>query len=59
MIISFLGIWAIRVPLALLFAYVLKLDIMFIWLCMAIDQLFKCATSVIVFKVKKVDIIKE
>lgn len=57
MIISFLGIWAVRVPLALLFAYVLKLDIVFIWLCMAIDQIFKCTLSAIVYKVKKVDVI--
>lgn len=57
MIISFLGIWAVRVPLALIFAYTLKLDIVFIWLCMAIDQIFKCTLSAIVYKVKKVDII--
>jgi putative MATE family efflux protein len=57
MIISFLGIWAVRVPLALLFANVLKLDIVFIWLCMAIDQIFKCTLSAIVYKVKKVDVI--
>lgn len=59
MIISFIGIWIVRVPLALLFAYVLKLDIIFIWLCMAIDQVFKCAMSAIIFKVKKVDVIKD
>lgn len=59
MIISFIGIWVVRVPLALLFTYVLKLDIIFIWLCMAIDQIFKCAISAIVFKVKKVDVIED
>lgn len=59
MIISFIGIWVIRVPLALLFAYVLKLNIIFIWLCMAIDQIFKCSLSAIIYKVKKVDIIKD
>jgi len=60
MIISFFGIWVIRVPLALLFAYVLKFDIVFIWLCMAIDQIFKCITSAIIFKAKKVnDIVQE
>lgn len=58
MIISFIGIWVIRVPLALLFTYVLKLDIIFIWLCMAIDQVFKCGISAIIYKVKKVDEIK-
>lgn len=60
MIISFLGIWVIRVPLALFFAYILKLDIVFIWLCMAIDQIFKCILSAIIFKKKKVnDIVLE
>ena len=57
MIISFIGIWVVRVPLALLFTYVLKLDIIFIWLCMAIDQVFKCAISAVIFKVKKADVI--
>ena len=55
MIISFFGIWVIRVPLSLLFAYILKFDIVFIWLCMAIDQIFKFIVSAIVFKVKKVN----
>lgn len=55
MIISFIGIWVIRVPLALFFAYVLKLDIVFIWLCMAIDQVFKCSMSSIIYKTKRVN----
>ncbi len=58
MVISFIGIWVIRVPLALLFAYVLKLDIIFIWLCMAIDQVLRWSLSAIVFKAKKVDVIE-
>lgn len=59
MVISFIGIWVIRVPLTFLFGYILKLDIVFIWLCMGIDQLFKFVSSAIVFKVKKVYIIKD
>lgn len=55
MLISFFGIWIIRVPLALIFAYVLKLDIVYVWLCMAIDQIMKCTISAIIFKVKKVN----
>lgn len=55
MIISFVGIWVIRVPLALIFTYVLKLDVMFIWYSMAIDQIFKFIISAIIFKVKRVD----
>lgn len=58
MIISFTGIWAIRVPLALVFAYTLKLDIIFIWLCMGIDQIMKFIFSTIIFKVKHVSDIK-
>ncbi|HBD64758.1 MAG TPA: MATE family efflux transporter [Clostridiales bacterium] len=59
MIISFIGIWAVRVPLALLFAYVLKLDIMFIWYCMAIDQIVKFLLSLAIFKIKKADVIAD
>lgn len=58
MIISFVGIWVVRVPLSLLAAYVFKLDVMFIWLCMGLDQVFKFIMSAIVFKWKKVDEIK-
>ncbi|WP_313370823.1 MATE family efflux transporter, partial [Sedimentibacter sp.] len=58
MIISFIGIWVVRVPLSLLSAYVLKLDVIFIWLCMGLDQVFKFTLSTIVFKLKKVDEIK-
>ncbi len=59
MIISFIGIWAVRVPLALLFTYVLKLDIMFIWFCMAIDQIVKFLLSLAIFKIKKADVIAD
>ncbi|HKM01995.1 MAG TPA: MATE family efflux transporter [Sedimentibacter sp.] len=55
MIISFVGIWVVRVPLALIFTYVLKLDVMFIWYSMAIDQILKFIISAIIFKVRKVD----
>lgn len=57
MIISFVGIWVVRVPLALIFAYIMKLDIVFIWLCMAADQIMKCTISGIIFKAKKVNYI--
>ncbi len=57
MIISFIGIWVIRVPLAMIFAYYLKLGIIFIWICMDIDQIVRCILSIIVFKKKKVNYI--
>ena len=59
MIIQFVGIWCVRVPMALICTYVLKLDVMFIWLAMAADQIFKFTLSAIIYKVKKVDEIHE
>lgn len=59
MIISFIGIWVVRVPMALIFTYILKLDVIFIWLSMAADQIFKFTVSAIIYKVKKVDEIHE
>jgi putative MATE family efflux protein len=55
MIIQFIGIWCVRVPMALIFTYYLKLDVIFIWLTMAADQIFKFTLSTIIYKVKKVD----
>lgn len=55
MMISFIGIWVIRVPLAFLFAYILKLDIIFVWFSMAADQIAKCTISAVIFKIKKVN----
>ncbi len=59
MIIQFVGIWCVRVPMALIFTYVLKLDVIFIWLSMGADQIFKFTLSAIIYKVKKVDEIHE
>lgn len=59
MVISFIGIWLVRVPMALIFTYVLKLNVTFIWLLMAADQIFKFIASAIIFKVKKVNEIHE
>lgn len=50
MIISFVGIWLIRIPLALLVTYVLKWDTLFIWLCIALDQFIRIALSSFIFK---------
>ncbi len=55
MIISGVGIWVFRVPVSLLVAYVFKLDIVFIWLCMALDQTMKFIMSLVIFKYKKVN----
>lgn len=54
MIISFVGIWLIRIPLALLVTYVLKWDVLFIWLCIALDQLSRFIINVVIMKRKNV-----
>jgi Na+-driven multidrug efflux pump len=59
MIIQFIGIWCVRVPIALIFTYVFKLDVIFIWLAMAADQIFKFTVSAIIYKAKRVDEIHE
>lgn len=53
MYVSFLGIWVVRIPLSLFFTYILKLDIIFIWLSMVIDQIVRYITSIIIYKTKK------
>ncbi len=58
MIIQFVGIWCVRIPIALVFTYVLKLDVIYIWLAMAADQIFKFIVSVIIYRVKRVDEIR-
>ena len=59
MIIQFVGIWCVRIPMALIFTYILKLDVIFIWLSMSADQIFKFTVSAIIYKVKKADQIHE
>lgn len=54
MIVSFVGIWLIRIPLALLVTYVLKWDILFIWLCIALDQVSRFVINVLIMKRKRV-----
>lgn len=54
MIISFIGIWIIRIPLALLCTYVFKFDILAIWLCIAFDQFIRILISYMVFKKRNV-----
>lgn len=50
MIIAFVGIWLFRIPMALLITYVLKADILFIWLCIAADQFIRIIASTLIFK---------
>lgn len=48
------GLWAIRIPLILLVTYVLKLDIVWIWISMGVDLLFRFILSVTIFKKKDI-----
>lgn len=58
MVTSFIGTWGVRVPLAIVFTYAFRLDVIYIWMCMALDQIIKCIISWIMFKVKKADTIR-
>jgi len=55
MYIAGAGIWGFRIPLALLTAYVLHWDIVFIWVCIALDQLVRFILSAAVYRKKKID----
>ena len=53
MYISFAGIWLVRVPLVVLFGWVLELDISFIWMAIISDHLLRIAVNVIYARRKK------
>ena len=54
MTISFIGIWCVRVPLALLSAWVFHLDITAIWWTITIDQISRILLSIAIFKKKDI-----
>ena len=54
MAVSFVGIWVVRVPLAFLFGWILHLDIAFIWIAIALDQITRLVLSMLIFYRKKV-----
>ena len=47
MIIAGLGIWGIRIPICALITYVFKANIIFVWIIIAFDQLFRFIVSFI------------
>ena len=53
MYISFAGIWLVRVPLVVLFGWILGLDISFIWMAIIADHLLRLAVHVIYARRKK------
>ena len=54
MIISFIGIWCVRVPIALVCGKLLHLDVTFIWMAIALDQIVRILINMTVFHKKKV-----
>ena len=52
MYISFVGIWVIRVPLVILFGWVLKADIRLIWITIAADNIMRMVLSIIYMRRK-------
>lgn len=52
MYVAGFGIWVIRIPLCLLVAYILKWDILFIWIVIALDQISRFLLSVFVYAKK-------
>jgi len=53
MYIAFVGIWMVRVPLVVLFGWVLELDISFVWTAIIADHLIRQVIHVIYTKRKK------
>ncbi|MCL2565090.1 MAG: MATE family efflux transporter [Defluviitaleaceae bacterium] len=54
MYITFTGIWLVRVPLVVLFGWILRLDINFIWMAIVADQILRISVSIIYTKRKNV-----
>ncbi|MEG2350452.1 MAG: MATE family efflux transporter [Hungatella sp.] len=50
MYVAGFGIWIIRIPLCILIAYILKWDLVFIWLVIAMDQISRFFLSVFLYK---------
>ncbi len=55
MVICFIGIWLIRVPLCILIGWVLHWDILWIWGAIVLDQTTRYLTSMVFYRIKKVD----
>lgn len=54
MLIAGIGLWIIRIPLIQLVAFVLELDILWIWIVMGIDLIFRFILSIIIYKRKDI-----
>ena len=54
MMISFIGIWCVRVPISVVFGKLLGWDISFVWIAIALDQIVRILLSIGVFQKKRV-----
>jgi Na+-driven multidrug efflux pump len=54
MLVSFIGIWCVRVPMSLICANLLHLDITFIWWAITMDQVTRILISIGIFKKKDI-----
>ncbi|WP_392486776.1 MATE family efflux transporter [Haloimpatiens sp. FM7315] len=54
MIVSGIGLWCIRIPASLICAYVLNIDIVFVWVAMGIDLAIRFLISLTIYKSKNI-----
>ncbi len=54
MIVAAIGLWCVRVPLALLIAYWFKIDIVWIWVAIGVDLLVRFALSYGIYKTRDI-----
>ncbi|WP_242971994.1 MATE family efflux transporter [Haloimpatiens massiliensis] len=54
MIVSGIGLWCIRIPASLFLAYVLKTNIVMVWIAMGIDLVIRFFLSFYLYKVKNI-----
>lgn len=54
MYITFAGIWLIRMPLVIIFGWILGLDISFIWMAIVADHILRISASIIYMKRKNI-----
>lgn len=59
MFISLIGIWVVRVPLILLFTFIFKFSILWIWYVICLDMIIKCILSFTIYKKKNIFDIKK
>ena len=54
MIVAGVGLWGIRIPLAILVGNVLNLDIVALWIVMGLDLIVRFVLSFILYKTKNI-----